>query len=457
VAEVTIPNITPRHYQRQVFEYFDDTTLPGLRSVDCWARRMGKDLTYMSMAAKASFQRRGMYVHFLPEFAHARRAIWDGFTIEGERLIDVAFPKEIRKATSDHEMRIELRNGSTWQLGGSDQYDRWVGSNPIGLCFSEFAIAQPKAWDIMRPILKINHGWASFFSTPRGRNHFYQLLQLAKRESSWHWSHINAIEAGVMTQADIDEEVRLGMPLELALQEYGCDFSVANLGAILGRYMEVAEKTGRICLEPVWDPTGASIIVSSDIGFRDTAAFWFWQQKPNGRYSLVDYDEDNGMDAEEWIVRLKEKPWHVDTLWLPHDARAKTFQSRHTVQQQFVQAGWANTVRIAPAMKAQDKINAARSILPKCEFDAANCAPGILGLQEWSFKYDDERKTFSREPDHNWASHPADAFCYGAAMLREFKTEPAAPPPPTVALQSFKLDQLWADHDNTARHRNRIS
>ena len=40
-----------------------------------------------------SLDRKGLYVHFLPEFAHARRTIWDGFTNEGERLIDISFPQ----------------------------------------------------------------------------------------------------------------------------------------------------------------------------------------------------------------------------------------------------------------------------------------------------------------------------------------------------------------------------
>lgn len=446
MSALRIPNLTPRDYQLPVFRYFDDTRKPGLRAVDCWARRMGKDMTYMAIAAKASFQRKGMYVHFLPEFAHARRALWDGFTIDGERLIDVAFPPEIRKRCVDHEMRIELKNGSTWQLGGSDQYDRWVGSNPIGLAFSEFALAQPKAWEIMRPILKINGGWAGFFSTPRGRNHFYQLLQLAKREDTWHASHINALDAGVMTQAQIDEEIRLGMPEELARQEFLCDFSAANVGAILGRYMEVAEREGRLTTEPVWDMDGGSIVVSSDIGFRDTAAWWFWQPKPGG-FALVDYEEGNGMDAEEWIDKLSTKTWKIDRFYLPHDARAKTFQSRHSVMEQFILAYGADKIRIAPAMKAQDKINAARSILPRCEFDAVACAQGIFGLQEWSFKWDEERKTFSREPDHNWASHPSDAFCYGASMLRDYLPAPKPKQQPRAAVQSFSLDQLFTDHE----------
>jgi hypothetical protein len=446
---VRVPAITPRDYQVPVFEYWEERKMPG-RAVEVWARRCGKDLTYASVALALSYERKGLYLHFLPEFAHARRTLWDGFDNDGNRFIDTAFPRELRKATHEQDMRIELHNGAVWQLGGSDQYDRWVGGNPIWTCFSEYALAHPKAWEIMRPILKVNGGHAAFISTPRGYNHLHSQLQLAKQEENWRWSHLSAIDAGVMTQSDIDEEMRLGMPEELARQEYLCDFSAANMGAILGRYIEQAEKDGRLSLEPVWDMDGGGIIVSCDIGFSDTAAFWFWQQRPGGRFALVDYDEDTGLDAEQWIDRLADKPWRVSKLWLPHDARAKTFQTRHTVVQQFINSKWAKDIGIVPAMRDQDKVNAGRSMVPKCTFDAAACAQGLLALREWSFKWNDDRRTYSTAPDHNWASHAADGFCYGAAMLRDHEPMPAEKPVPLVAAATFTLEQLHIDRERFA-------
>lgn len=448
--KVRIPNIEPRDYQVPVFEYWQERTKPG-RAVEVWARRCGKDLTYASVAAMLSEERKGLYLHFLPEFAHARRTLWDGFDNDGNRFIDTVFPREIRKATREDDMRIELKNGAVWQLGGSDQYDRWVGGNPIWCCFSEYALAHPKAWELLRPILKNNGGNAAFISTPRGYNHLHQMREIAQRETDWRSSLLTAIDAGVMTQADIDEEIRLGMPEELARQEYLCDFSAANVGAILGRYIEAAEKQGRVSLEPVWDMGGSDIVVSSDIGFRDTAAFWFWQPCPGG-FNLVDYTEGTGKDAEQWIEELQLLPWRIDTFWLPHDARAKTFQSRHSVIEQFVSAYGSDKVKVAPAMKSQDKINAARSVLPRCRFDASACAQGLLGLRDWSFKYDEERKTYSREPDHNWASHPADAFCYGAAMLRDHvpRVQPRQRQA-TGAHETFTLDALFHDRERFGR------
>ena len=454
MTRIRIPNIDPRAYQMGAFEYWDDDA-PDKRAVEVWGRRMGKDLCYMSIAAMKALDRKGLYVHFLPEFAHARRTIWDGFTNEGERLIDISFPKEIRKSINEQEMRIELRNGSVWQLGGSDQYNRWIGGNPVGLVYSEFAVAHPKGWELMRPVLKLNGGWAAFISTPRGYNHLYAMLELAKSRPSWRWSHQSTVDVGLMTPQDIADEIADGMPEELARQEYLCDFSAANVGAILGRYIEAADKEGRLSKEPVYDPDAGPVVVSCDIGYRDTAAFWWWQLRADG-FGLINYEEDNGLDAEEWIERLHGHSWPIDTLYLPHDARAKTFATRHSVVEQFLSSGLAKNVKLVPQVKTQDRVNAARTILPRCHFDYAATAQGLIALREWSYKWSDDNRNYSKDPDHNWASHGADAFTYGALVLREFVKSKPISAPPKVAANSFTLEQLWADRERSGVSLGRI-
>jgi hypothetical protein len=104
----------------------------------------------------------------LPEFAQGRKAIWTAINAHtGRRRIDEAFPHELRASTSDNEMFIRFLNGSTFQVVGSDQYDRQVGSSVAGVVFSEWALANPSAWAYLRPILEENNGWALFVTTPR--------------------------------------------------------------------------------------------------------------------------------------------------------------------------------------------------------------------------------------------------------------------------------------------------
>ena len=181
MGEITLPhNWFPRPHQLPFFKAMDSGKKRGCL---VWHRRAGKDSASLNFAAKKAFERVGNYWHCLPKIAQARKAIWNGVDGQGRRIIDQAFPKEIRAKTSEQEMMITFLNGSTWQLVGSDNYDAMVGSNPIGIVFSEYSIADPNAWSYFRPMLAENGGWAVFIYTPRGKNHGYQLYNMAKKNN----------------------------------------------------------------------------------------------------------------------------------------------------------------------------------------------------------------------------------------------------------------------------------
>jgi phage terminase large subunit len=136
-------------------------------------------------------------------------------------------------------------------------------------------------------------------------------------------------------------------------------------------------------------------------------------------FDLIDYDEARGLDAEEWIPRLQAKGYPLKYIWLPQDAKVKTFQSRHSSLEQFIRAFGMDKVGIVPATKKHDQINAARIVIARCRFHRTRCKLGLAGLREWAVKYDEEKKNYSKEPEHDWASHPADGFAYGAVIMQE--------------------------------------
>ncbi len=181
---ITLPlDWAPRPDQRALWDYLESG---GKRAVMVAHRRWGKDEVGLHFAAVAALQRPGNYWHMLPQYGQARRVIWEAVNPRtGRRRIDEAFPQEIRRRTIDGEMLIELANGSTWQLVGSDNFDSLVGSPPVGIVFSEYALADPMAWAYFRPILAENGGWALFIYTPRGRNHGKTLYDFARSEEGW--------------------------------------------------------------------------------------------------------------------------------------------------------------------------------------------------------------------------------------------------------------------------------
>lgn len=229
----------------------------------------------------------------------------------------------------------------------------------------------------------------------------------------------------------------------------------SSQGAILAKWVGRAERDGRIHNEVEFDPDGAQIEVSADLGFRDTASFWYWQRTLGG-FRVLKYEGDTGLDADEWIPRIQESIRELGAarklgkVWLPHDARAKTFQSKHTTAERFIEAFGASHVAIVPIAKKLDQISAARAIMPRCEFHRDKCEAGIDGLLAWEFSYNEETGVFSREPLHNWASHPSDAFAYGAQVMQEVpQKEPESTPVYPVKAHNGRivtapLDDLWA-------------
>jgi phage terminase large subunit len=407
----------------------------GLRAYEVWHRRAGKDDVCLRWTCKAAHKRKGNYWHMLPQAEQARKAIWDAINPHtGIRRIDEAFPAYLRKRTRNNEMMIEFLNGSIWQVVGSDNFNALVGSPPIGIVFSEWALADPHAWAYMRPILRENGGWAIFVTTPRGKNHGWKLLQAAQRAKGWHYEVLPATKTGVFTAAELEEE-RLELIEEygeemgqnLFEQEYLCSFEAAILGAIYARQMRIVDQTGRITSVP--HDAALEVHTAWDIGYGDATAIWFFQIVRN-EVHLIDYHQNTGKDAQFYASQLAGKavalkdhvPRETDGLLCahrqkyrygqhhgPHDAAHKTLAAGgRSFGDQMHEYGY--TMNIIPATNQADQIAAARKTLEVCWFDADRTEKGRDGLTSYHFAWDDQKKILSDEPFHDWASHPSDAF-----------------------------------------------
>jgi len=279
--QITLPHEwRPRAYQMPLWEYLRQG---GKRAVACAHRRWGKDDLSMHHTACAAHERVGNYGHMLPEYAQARKAIWDAVNPHtGKRRIDEAFPEPLRANTNDQEMKIRFKCGSTWQVLGSDNYNSLMGTSFAGIVKSEEAISNPSAWGYLSPILRENDGWALFISTPRGHNHFESLLHSAEREEDWFGQVSPANETDVFTPEELDEELRLMQDLHgeeygrsLWLQEYFCSFDAAIPGAIWGDCLDRAQREGRILDFPL--VPGIPVDTAFDLGRTDDTTIWFRQ------------------------------------------------------------------------------------------------------------------------------------------------------------------------------------
>ena len=226
----------------------------------------------------------------------------------------------------------------------------------------------------------------------------------------------------------------------------------SSQGAIIAKWVNEAERDLRIHNAVKYDPDGAPIEISGDLGFRDTASWWFWQRCVGG-YRVLHYIGESGMDADDWIPVLQEivnsMGAKLGKVWLPHDARAKTFQSKYTTAEKFLAGFGADKVAVVAQSKKADQISAARKVVQRCEFNADACEKGLDGLRAWEFVYDEDLGVFSREPLHNWASHPSDAFSYGAQVMEMEAPPVQSKPSEARGLQHMTADELfWGERDS---------
>jgi len=291
----------PRPHQQKLWTYLQGG---GRRAVAVWHRRAGKDSLAINFAACAAQKRVANYWHMLPTTAQGRKVVWEGIDGNGRRVIDQAFPKSIRTGKLDDEMLLRLEGGSTWQVVGSDNFDRLVGANPAGIVFSEWALADPRAWDYIRPILAENNGWALFIYTPRGRNHGAAMFDMASATPGWFAERLTVDDTGAIPPERIEEERRSGMADELIRQEYFCSFQAALVGAYYGPALEAAESNGRI-RRVAHDPA-LEVVTAWDLGIGDSTSIWF-AQLSGSEIRLIDYYEASGVGLDHYAAILKER------------------------------------------------------------------------------------------------------------------------------------------------------
>lgn len=353
---------------------------------------------------------------------------------------------------NETELRADLPNGARIRLYGADNPDRLRGLYLDGVVLDEFADMRSSVWgEIIRPMLADRKGWAVFIGTPKGHNEFYTLWHDTESKPDWYRMLLKASTSGLVDAAEL-EDAAASMTEDQYAQEFECSFEAAVAGAFYAREFADIELEGRITDVP-YDET-LPVFTAWDIGYSDDTSIWFYQVVA-GEIRLIDFHSSNGYSPEWYAGMLKEKGYNYAKLgdkpflWLPHDAKPKTFQgSGRSVQQQFQSHGFKS--RIVPSLSVQDGIQAARLTLKRCWFDAEKCYDGYEALKMYRREWDDEKRVFRQTPRHDWASHPADAFRMLAIAWREdFAQE--TPSKPKFAVEKIggrmltaTVDELWA-------------
>jgi phage terminase large subunit len=420
----------PRHYQVD----FLQAVRKGQNVCSVIHRRAGKDVISVQAWLLRALTRVGTHVYLFPLIQQARAVIWKGMDFDGRPFLS-AIPEILIAKKNEARMEIELINGSRMVLGGSNNYNGLMGTNPVTIIYSEFSLHNPLARSYLNPILVQNRGIEIFQFTPRGKNHGWEVLDTIRDNPNYFVQHLTCEETfldeertqRVIPAHYIEEARRMGMSEEHIRQEFYCDFDVGNIGAYFTREMSDMEQEGRLTfvkpnpslpLHTVWD-----------LGGTDATACWLFQLE--GKYiNLVGLVHDSGQGLKWYLDKVELMRQSFGCRWgnhfMPHDVKQahqgwEQAESRLMIARQH---GWF--FQVTPKVNFEDGIEAMRYVLPKIRIDKTNCQIGIRAIREYQRAYDEARACYQSKPMDNWATHIVDALRYLAVNYRRLYDTPQA-------------------------------
>jgi len=274
--------------------------------------------------------------------------------------------------------------------------------------------------EVIRPALADREGWAVFIGTPKGRNEFFRIWELAQDDPSWFAMMLKASESGLVKQTELDDAAKDMTPEQYA-QEFECSFDAAILGAYYGSDIARAEREGRVGMFPL-DPL-LPVHTAWDLGIGDSTAIWLWQAAPDG-LRVIGHIEDHGKALPHYVGELSALGYRYGLDFVPHDAKARELGTGRTRVETLISLG--RKPQLVPAHTVEDGINALRVMFPRIRFDAEATKHGLEALRQYRTDFDEKTKAFKNTPRHDWTSHSADAARYMAIAYRDM----VAPPKP---------------------------
>lgn len=215
---------------------------------------------------------------------------------------------------------------------------------------------------------------------------------------------------------------------EKAAHIWGGGYEVITEGAYYARDLAQAARSGRIGDFP-HDPE-RKVSTAWDIGVDDYTAIWFFQS--DGKcVRAIDYYETSG-DGAALIVEqaIKSKPYEYEAHYFPHDVKVREWgRGAKSRLETLIELGIpARQIHVGVAQSPEERINAARRLLPVAQFNRETTATGVRRLRGYRRKFNSALNSF-QGPLHDENSHGADAFGEYAVNcpLLQRKSEQPAP------------------------------
>lgn len=278
------------------------------RGVLLMGRQSGKTYFATQHAWLSAAKDQGRYFVVFKTYKQAHEVVWRQYVPlipkelvykknEQDLLIELNYlegPIELPGGEVIHVEHDDTKPRSTIQLLGSDQSDSHRGFKANGIIFDEYADQDPNNWDaVYKHFFTTTDGWAIFMGTPRGYNHFYDLIEYAKEDKRWFYLEATWRDSPYVKREFIEaerEEATKKGTLSTFLQEVELEFR-----AVQGAVYPMFDRKIHL-IKPSEIPLDLTYYGAIDFGWH-TTAFLLWGVDKDQTWYLIDeiYGREEGL------------------------------------------------------------------------------------------------------------------------------------------------------------------
>lgn len=393
------------------------------RAFCLWHRGAGKDITCLNIMIEKLKRKPTTNIIALPTYAQGTKVIWDAIDNNGKKFLSY-FPGNMITRKVMDEMKLEFSNGSLFQVVGTENLEKLRGIGIDFLIMSEDACHTADVWfDILEPAIRKKKGTVIFQTTPPPhegiKNHSMRRFLMAQNATDWFCQKLtientfrDAIgEDGrrIVTDEEIDTLRKEGTAEDKIQREYYCAIEGSTEGTYYYDLIVKAEKEGRIAIvlhEPL-----LPVITIWDIGMYDSTAIWFIQLV-NDRIHVIDFYQASGEEFSFYAKIVREKPYCYEEHLLPHDLSVREMGAG--CRYNTLRSLGINPIHVLPkgvqGKAHSERVDAIRTVLVSCYFDAVKTAVGLDALKEEHKEYNELMGEYKPQRVKSWTNHACDAF-----------------------------------------------
>ncbi len=195
-------------------------------------------------------------------------------------------------------------------------------------------------------------------------------------------------------------------------------------GAYYAQEMTWLREQGRICTVP-WEPA-LPVNVGWDFGLNRSSGqtVLVFHQRFGRENRVIDFYMNHSYGLGHYARYLQDKPYTYGTLYLPHDATVRGYNTKeeHTKNREQLLGELLPNYRIVVVPKIdhhEDGIQAMKNWIPTCWIDKTNCDTLIKALDSYRREWDEKLGAWKGTPLHDWAADPEAGMRSLACGFRE--------------------------------------